>query len=192
MFLVQALPGQVRENIEANDRFYMVSKPSHRTVRDLSITGSNVYVFHDDLQRDLGKASLKRDGSANGHNGIKSTIQNLKTDEFWRVRIGIGRPVSRQEAEVADYVLSKFSANEMDMLAKKIYPLFDIGPGLGLETLLLRNRLWEFPKPPKKKKTKVQPNTSQQQQQQQQQAQTVNQTENQTSATSPPDIAVTA
>lgn len=162
-------------------------------VKDLSITGSNVFVFHDDLQRDLGKASLKRDGSANGHNGIKSTIQKLKTDEFWRVRIGIGRPVSRDEDEVADYVLSKFTANEMDVLAKKIYPLLEIGPGLGLETLLLRNRLWEFPKPQKKKKAKLQPNDMQQEKQQQQENENENVKTTETKLpTSPPDAAVTA
>ncbi|KAI9318698.1 peptidyl-tRNA hydrolase, partial [Dichotomocladium elegans] len=70
-----------------------VSGPSvARAVRDLSIPGTSVYVFQDDLQRDLGKVSLKSSGSANGHNGIKSVIQHLGTDAFWRVRLGVGRP----------------------------------------------------------------------------------------------------
>ncbi|KAI8047414.1 peptidyl-tRNA hydrolase, partial [Gilbertella persicaria] len=44
----------------------------------------NVYVFHDDMQRGLGKVSLKASGSANGHNGIKSVIDHLRTQDFNR------------------------------------------------------------------------------------------------------------
>ncbi|OAD76220.1 hypothetical protein PHYBLDRAFT_102790, partial [Phycomyces blakesleeanus NRRL 1555(-)] len=70
-----------------------VSGPSvSKAVREFSIDHSNIYVLHDDLQRPLGKVSMKSGGSANGHNGIKSVIQHLCSENFKRVRIGIGRP----------------------------------------------------------------------------------------------------
>ncbi|KAI8150132.1 peptidyl-tRNA hydrolase-domain-containing protein [Fennellomyces sp. T-0311] len=133
-----------------------VSGPSvSRAVRDLRIPETGVYIFQDDLQRDLGKASLKSSGSANGHNGIKSVIQHLRTDAFWRVRLGIGRPQTRDVDEVSDFVLAPFTDSEVQTLEKKVYPLLEVGSGLGLETLLLRNQLWREPAPKKKKKPKV-------------------------------------
>ncbi|KAI7887022.1 peptidyl-tRNA hydrolase [Lichtheimia hyalospora FSU 10163] len=135
-----------------------VSGPSvARAVRDLSIPGSSVYIFQDDLQRELGKVSLKASGSANGHNGIKSVIDHLRSDEFWRVRLGVGRPESRDVDDVSDYVLSKFTASEMTQLEQKVYPLLGVGPGLGLETLVIKQQLWRPPQPPKKKKKKQNP-----------------------------------
>ncbi|KAJ8662038.1 peptidyl-tRNA hydrolase [Lichtheimia ornata] len=132
-----------------------VSGPSvARAVRDLSIPGSSVYIFQDDLQRELGKVSLKASGSANGHNGIKSVIDHLRSDEFWRVRLGVGRPESRDVNDVSDYVLSKFTPPEVALLEQKVYPLLGVGPGLGLETLVIKQQLWRPPQPPKKKKKK--------------------------------------
>ncbi|KAI9032719.1 peptidyl-tRNA hydrolase-domain-containing protein [Phycomyces nitens] len=137
-----------------------VSGPSvSKAVREFSIDPSNIYVLHDDLQRPLGKVSMKSGGSANGHNGIKSVIQHLCSDNFKRVRIGIGRPPDdpsdRSHDAVADFVLSRFTSSEMSVLEKEVYPLLDVGPGLGLETLCGRGELWKFPKPPKQKKPKV-------------------------------------
>lgn len=123
-------------------------------MRDLSIPGSSVYIFQDDLQRELGKVSLKASGSANGHNGIKSVIDHLRSDEFWRVRLGVGRPESRDVNDVSDYVLSKFTPPEVALLERKVYPLLGVGPGLGLETLVMKQQLWRPPQPPKKKKKK--------------------------------------
>ena len=67
--------------------------------------------MHDDLQRDLLKASWKMGGSANGHNGIKSIIECFGKD-FWRVRVGIGRPPSREPSIVTKYVLGNFTREE--------------------------------------------------------------------------------
>jgi PTH1 family peptidyl-tRNA hydrolase len=74
------------------------------------------------LERELGKMSLKASGSANGHNGIKSVMDHLKSDQFKRVRIGIGRPIDRDQ--VVDYVLSKFTSSEMDTLENIVYPMW--------------------------------------------------------------------
>ncbi|ORX99781.1 peptidyl-tRNA hydrolase [Basidiobolus meristosporus CBS 931.73] len=94
-------------------------------VRELNLPISNLLVLHDDMQRDLAKMSFKLAGSANGHNGIKSIISLLKTAEFQRLRIGIGRPPKddRSPAVVSKFVLGKFRQEESDILASHVYPL---------------------------------------------------------------------
>ncbi|MFM8550951.1 MAG: aminoacyl-tRNA hydrolase [Nitrospiraceae bacterium] len=67
-------------------------------------------VVHDDLDLPLGRLRVKRRGGPGGHNGILSLITTLDTDEFCRVKLGIGRPPSGMEA--ADYVLAPFVAEE--------------------------------------------------------------------------------
>jgi len=54
-----------------------------------------VTVFHDDLDLAPGRVRVKRGGSAAGHNGLRSIDQHLGTDQYWRVRLGIGHPGSR-------------------------------------------------------------------------------------------------
>lgn len=117
-------------------------------VKDLRIPGKNLYVFHDDMQRDLGKVNLKGTGSANGHNGIKSVIDNLRSTEFNRVRIGIGRPPpeidDRSYDVVADFVLGKFTQGEILKLEDKVYPMWT--KNQGLELLCDRGELIKTPK----------------------------------------------
>jgi len=59
---------------------------------------------------ETGKLRLRQKGSAGGHNGIKSLIQHLGTQEFNRIRVGISRPPAGMK--VADYVLGKFSKED--------------------------------------------------------------------------------
>ncbi|GAN07720.1 peptidyl-tRNA hydrolase [Mucor ambiguus] len=125
-----------------------------QAVKDLGISLQNLYVFHDDMQRDLGKVNLKGNGSANGHNGIKSVIENLKTNEFKRVRIGIGRPPAdiddRSYDVVAGFVLSKFTQSEISKLEDVVYPMWT--QNQGLELLCDKGQLFQPPKVKNKKK----------------------------------------
>lgn len=68
-------------------------------------------VLYDDLDIPVGKLRLRMKGSAGGHNGVKSTIAHLGTQEFQRIRMGIDRP--KNGMKVPDYVLGRFSAEEM-------------------------------------------------------------------------------
>ncbi|CAB4489454.1 uncharacterized protein OCT59_011137 [Rhizophagus irregularis] len=99
-----------------------VSKAS----RELGFSHSNIIIIHDDMQRELGKLSIKNGGSANGHNGIKSVIDHLKTDEFLRLRIGIGRPPSeiddRSHDIVSNFVLSRIPPDEMEIYNNDVFP----------------------------------------------------------------------
>jgi peptidyl-tRNA hydrolase, PTH1 family len=69
-------------------------------------------VVHDDLDLDLGRLRLKRGGGTAGHNGLKDIAQRTGGPDYYRVRVGIGRPPGRQPAR--DYVLKRFSAAERD------------------------------------------------------------------------------
>lgn len=70
----------------------------------------DLLVIYDDLDLPVGKLRLRTKGSAGGHNGIKSIIQHIGTQEFKRIRIGVGRPPSYMS--VPDYVLQSFDKSE--------------------------------------------------------------------------------
>ena len=71
----------------------------------------DVFVFHDDMDIDLGKVKVKFGGSNAGHNGIESIDKNIGKN-YSRIRIGIGRP--QKNSTGADYVLDNFSNEEKD------------------------------------------------------------------------------
>lgn len=71
-------------------------------------------VVHDDLDLPFGRLRLRPGGGHGGHNGIRSLIEELGSDAFYRIKCGIGRPP--EGMEVADYVLSPFSAEELPAL----------------------------------------------------------------------------
>jgi len=71
----------------------------------------HILVIFDDISLPVGRIRVRRDGSAGGHNGIKSIIQSLGTDQFPRVKVGVGAK-PHPDYDLADWVLSKFSAQE--------------------------------------------------------------------------------
>lgn len=74
----------------------------------------DLIVIYDDLDLPTGKIRLRTKGSAGGHNGIKSSIQHLGTQDFKRLRIGIDRP--KNGMQVVDYVLGVFSKDEQPQI----------------------------------------------------------------------------
>lgn len=79
------------------------------------ILPEQVLVIYDDISLPPGKLRLRRKGSAGGHNGIKSIIAQLGTEEFPRIRVGVGAKPNPQY-DLADWVLSKFSEEDMKAL----------------------------------------------------------------------------
>ncbi len=73
------------------------------------IPSNKVIVIHDDIDLKLGDARIKLGGGNGGHNGLKSIDAHIGKD-YWRVRIGVGRPLHSED--VADYVLTDFSKND--------------------------------------------------------------------------------
>lgn len=87
------------------------SGPAVKALLDeLGLGQADLVVVHDDLDLALGRLRIKRRGGAGGHNGVLSIIAALGSDEFCRLKLGIGRPAPGHDA--ADYVLSPFSPDE--------------------------------------------------------------------------------
>jgi PTH1 family peptidyl-tRNA hydrolase len=78
--------------------------------RFLKIPPARVVVIHDELDLPFGSIRMKLGGGDNGHNGLRSVTASLGTREYYRVRMGIGRPPGRMDP--ADYVLRNFTADE--------------------------------------------------------------------------------
>jgi PTH1 family peptidyl-tRNA hydrolase len=77
------------------------------------IASSDVLIVTDDMALDAGRLRLRAKGSAGGHNGLKDIISHLKSDAFPRLRIGIGES---GQVDAADYVLSRFSSDEREVI----------------------------------------------------------------------------
>ncbi|MDR1901970.1 MAG: aminoacyl-tRNA hydrolase [Treponema sp.] len=77
------------------------------------IEPENIVLVHDELELPLGTAAFKFSGGLGGHNGLRSMRLNFGTADFWRLRIGIGRP---NHSDIAGWVLSDFSAAEIPVL----------------------------------------------------------------------------
>jgi PTH1 family peptidyl-tRNA hydrolase len=73
---------------------------------------SEVLVVHDEGDFDLGRLELKVGGGLSGHNGLRSIAQHLKTPDFLRLRVGVGRPERGDPRPLADYVLSNFEPHD--------------------------------------------------------------------------------
>jgi len=91
---------------------------SGESVRELcayyKIEPADVIVIYDDKDIDVGKIRVRPKGSAGGHNGMKSIIYQLGSDEFTRIRVGIGTPPQG----LVDYVLGRFSKEEQVAVAE--------------------------------------------------------------------------
>jgi peptidyl-tRNA hydrolase, PTH1 family len=86
--------------------------------RFFKIAPDEILVVHDELDLQPGQAKLKQSGSAAGHNGLKDIHAQLGTQDFWRLRLGIGHPGVK--AEVVNYVLKKPSAEHREAIHKAI------------------------------------------------------------------------
>ena len=87
-------------------------------VRDRHLSLDNILIVCDDMNLDFGQLRLRPQGSDGGHNGISSVIEQLGTNQFPRLRLGIGQPPRSQDS--AAYVLEKFSSKEKKQLSRFI------------------------------------------------------------------------
>lgn len=89
------------ESIRAATDFYKV-EPDH------------IIVIYDDISLDVGQLRIRKKGSAGGHNGIKNIIAHLGTQEFPRIKVGVGDKPKKMD--LADYVLSRFSKEDRALM----------------------------------------------------------------------------
>lgn len=80
------------------------------------LSPESILVIYDDMDLPLGRIRLRLSGSAGGHNGIKSIISHLGSQDFPRLRIGIGK--SNQKKETISHVLGRFSADETAIMSE--------------------------------------------------------------------------
>jgi PTH1 family peptidyl-tRNA hydrolase len=83
-------------------------------MRFFKLDPRSIFVVHDEVDFPLGVIKLREKGSAGGHNGIKSLIAHLGTQEFSRLRFGIGQPFGKEE--MIGHVLGKFRPDERELL----------------------------------------------------------------------------
>ena len=90
------------------------------------IKPDEILVIHDELDFPPGVAKLKQGGGIAGHNGLKDISQRLATHEYWRLRIGVGKPPA--DAEGADYVLQRPPAEERAAIDSVIEKALEVLP----------------------------------------------------------------
>jgi PTH1 family peptidyl-tRNA hydrolase len=95
-----------------------------------------ITAFHDELDLAPGKVRVKRGGGAAGHNGLRSMDRSLGTPDYWRVRLGIGHPGSKER--VQGHVLGDFAKADQGWLAALLDAVADAAP------LLAQGRPEEF------------------------------------------------
>jgi peptidyl-tRNA hydrolase, PTH1 family len=91
--------------VQALLQFYKIAEP-------------DALVIFDEAQLDTGRLRIRPEGSSGGHNGLKSVIASLGTEQVPRLRVGVGRGDGRRD--LADHVLARFDADERDVIAAAI------------------------------------------------------------------------
>jgi len=83
----------------------------------------NLMIVHDDLDLELGQVKIKKGSSSAGHLGVESVINHLGTRDFYRVRLGIGRPPGKKDPSV--FVLENFRKAEMETVEEVAFQAAD-------------------------------------------------------------------
>lgn len=106
--------------ILARARSYMNESggPVSQLAKFYKVDPAHVVLIHDELDLPFEAIRVKLGGGDNGHNGLRSVRSALDTGDFYRVRLGIGRPTGRRD--VSDFVLSDYSASERRVLALQV------------------------------------------------------------------------
>ena len=121
---------------EAADSEVVVAKPQtymnlsgrsvSRLIQKFKINLDDLLVIHDDLDLPLGKIRIRQGGGSGGHKGIDSIISYLESQDFIRIRVGVGRPVKNEgsaeisEDEIIAYVLSDFTVEQKQTIDQVI------------------------------------------------------------------------
>uniref|UniRef100_H3DH51 peptidyl-tRNA hydrolase n=1 Tax=Tetraodon nigroviridis TaxID=99883 RepID=H3DH51_TETNG len=95
-----------------------------RAAGKYGIQPEDILLVHDELDKPLGKISIKQGGSPRGHNGVRSCIDCLQTDVMPRLRVGIGRPAGKSSVE--RHVLGRFSCEEKKVLDSVLLQSVDL------------------------------------------------------------------
>jgi len=116
-------------DIEINNQILKVIKPNGfinqsglkiKKICDYyKFNAAEVMVLHDDLDMSPGKCKITFGGGSGGHNGLKDIISHM-TEQFWRIKIGIGRPGFGDKDQISNYVLNRPTSDENQILIDSI------------------------------------------------------------------------
>ena len=84
----------------------------------MRISPNQVLVIHDDIDLPLGKIKIKTKGGDAGQLGVRSITEKFGTDQYYRIRVGVGRPDDTED--IVDYVLTRFTESENQLLNEVI------------------------------------------------------------------------
>lgn len=101
-----------------NDSGLSVSK----AIKFFKIDLDNLVVVHDDVDLPFGETKFKKGSGTAGHHGVADIIEKLGNIDFWRFRVGVGRP-ENSKFDVHGYVLGDFSDEELSMLKNNIFKI---------------------------------------------------------------------
>ena len=121
----RALAVEVNTTVNAQSKHILLAMPTTFMNESGNAVGSlarryaitdplKIIIVHDELDLEPGIVKIKSGGGLAGHNGLQSINQHLKTQDFLRVRIGVGKPPSKEQG--GDHVLSKVPAHERELL----------------------------------------------------------------------------
>jgi PTH1 family peptidyl-tRNA hydrolase len=137
-------PGGPKLIIAKPNTFMNISGgPVANLLKFYGVEPANLIVLHDELDIDFDVIRLKSNGGHGGHNGLRDIIAAIGTNEFNRVRIGIGRPPGRQDA--ADFVLSNFSSKEREVLPHVLAHAVDAVETISDEGMLAAQQRFNSP-----------------------------------------------
>lgn len=97
----------------------------YKTSQYYNIPIKNIIVLHDDTNFKIGKIKIKQTGSSGGHKGINSIIESLNDTNFIRIKIGVNDKPNKY-VDLKDWVVSKFSQNELNELKKNVNVIFEM------------------------------------------------------------------
>lgn len=121
---IKRLGGIKNAILAKNDTFMNDSGISvKKLVEKNKIPLENLLIINDDLDLEFGKYKLQKGRGAAGHHGVESIIAELGSQDFWRLRIGIGRPLP-EEGDFDDYVIKEMPEDQRKILLKMVEPDF--------------------------------------------------------------------
>ncbi|MDV3197726.1 MAG: aminoacyl-tRNA hydrolase, partial [Candidatus Phytoplasma australasiaticum] len=84
-----------------------------KVINKYDVRLSKIFIIHDEINLDVGKFKIKQNGNDGGHNGIKNIIDVLKTRDFLKLKIGVGRD---RNIPLSQYVLKKMNQKDIDLI----------------------------------------------------------------------------
>ena len=114
--------------------------PIKKFIKNKNIKPDNILVIYDDIDLAVGKIRLKNGGGSGGHKGLNSIVEQLGSKNFWRLRIGIGKPEDKNKT--VEYVLGKPSKRDKEIIMDSInFSIDEINNFFNGESSKLMNKL---------------------------------------------------